>query len=177
MRLPIPEHERRPLARFMLSFAGLILAWAFLHDLYLIGVEPRHFTDYHRPLLPLSHHGLLALQYAVVATLGPGLAFGFLAWLACRAGPRAPLPLASALAGFAGLLLGIEVLLLSLGALARARLAAGLPPLYPPQAYPDSTPGIVVTQTINISAYLVAPVAGALYLLLRFHTRAQASPP
>ena len=176
MRLPIPEQERRPLARFMLAFASLILAWAFLHDLYLIGLEPRHFTEYHRPLLPLERHGLLALQYASVATLGPGLAFGFLAWLACRAGARAPVQLSSALGGFVLLLIAMEVLLLALGALARARLAAGLPPLYPTVAYPDLTPGIVVTQTINLSAYLVAPAAGALYLLLRFLNRARPMP-
>lgn len=175
MRLPVPEAERAPLARFALVFAGMVVGWAILHDLYLIRVEPRHFTEYHRPLLPITHHALLAVQYATVATFGPGLVFGFLAWLACRAGSRATVSLGRAAGGFALLMAGVEAVLLLLGAHARARIAEGRPPLYPLFAYPDQTPGILVSQTVNISAYLIAPTAGALYLLARFLARPRVS--
>jgi hypothetical protein len=168
MRLPVPDSEREPLARFVLVFGGLVVAWACLHDLYLIRVEPRHFTDYHRPLLPITNHALLAVQYATVATLGPGLVFGFLAWLSCRAGARAKVSLGNAAGGFALVMLAVEGVLLLLGARARARIESGSPPLYPLWAYPDETAGILVSQTVNISAYLIAPAAGALYLLARF---------
>ena len=174
MRLPVPDSEREPLARFALVFGGMVVAWACLHDLYLIRVEPRHFTEYHRPLLPITNHALLAAQYATVATFGPGLVFGFLAWLACRAGPRAMVPLRSAAGGFALVMLLVEGALLIVGARARARIEAGLPPLYPFWAYPDETPGILVSQTVNISAYLIAPAIGALYLLARFLGRRRA---
>ena len=165
MRLPIPDQVRGPLARFVLVFGGMIVAWACLHDLYLIGIEPRHFTEYHRPLLPIEHHGLLAIQYAAIATTGPGLAFGFLAWQACRSGKRPAVRLRNAAAGFGLVLATVEAGLLLLGWHARQRIEQGLPPLYPAWAYPDQTPGILITQTINISAYLFAPVIGALYLL------------
>lgn len=164
MRLPVPNGERGPLVRFALVFCGLVVGWACLHDLYLISIEPRHFTEYHRPLLPIQHHGPLALQYATVATTGPGLVFGFLAWLACRAGPRRPVSLVRAARGFAIVMTLVEAGLVLLGAYARERFAQGLAPLYPPWAYPDETLGILVTQTINISAYLLAPLAGTLYL-------------
>lgn len=176
MRLPVPDAERGPLARFALTFAGMIVGWAILHDLYLIQVEPRHFTEYHRPLLPISHHALLAVQYATVATFGPGLVFGFLAWLACRTGQRAKVSLGSGAGGFALLMLGIEAALLLIGAHARSRIAEGRPPLYPVFTYPDETPGILISQTVNISAYLIAPTAGAIYLLARFFIRPRTSP-
>ncbi len=150
--------------RFVITFACMVVGWAFVHDLYLIHLEPRHFTEYHRPLLPITHLPLLALQYAVVASLGPGMVFGFLAWLACRAGGRGPVPLRRAALEFGGVLVGVEIALLLLGEIARQRVVTGRPPLYPLWAYPDFTPGILVSQTINISAYLIAPAAGALYL-------------
>ena len=173
MRLPIAENERAPLTRFALVFCGMIVTWACLHDLYLIGVEPRHFTEYHRPLLPIKHHGLIALQYATVATLGPGLVFGFLAWLACRAGKRRFVSLSRAAQGFALVMAVVETALLLLGAHARERCEQGLAPLYPLWAYPDQSPGILVTQTVNISAYVLAPAVGALYLAAIFLTRSR----
>ncbi len=176
MRLPFSEQERGEVVRFALVFCGMIVTWACLHDLYLIGVEPRHFTEYHRPLLPITHHGLLALQYATVATVGPGLVFGFLAWLACRAGKRRAISLGRAAGGFAIVVLVIETGLLLLGAHARERFEQGLAPLYPLWAYPDHSLGILVTQTVNISAYLFAPALGAIYLAGLFLTRAKAHP-
>ncbi|HSH94648.1 MAG TPA: hypothetical protein VK968_10930, partial [Roseimicrobium sp.] len=58
-RWPLSESERRTCAAFVITFALTIIVWACAHDLYLIGVEPRHFTEYHRPLLPISDHRLL----------------------------------------------------------------------------------------------------------------------
>jgi hypothetical protein len=170
-RWRVAETERGPLARFMLGFAATIVAWAVVHDMVLIHVEPRHFTEYHRPLLPIPADclGALAAQYAIVATVGPGLAFGALAWAACRAGLArgwgAPVPLARALGGFAVLMIGIELSFWLVGAWAAARWAAQAPPLYPSWTYPELSRGIVITQTINLSAYLGAPSAGALYLV------------
>lgn len=166
LRLPIPETERPHVGRFALTFGGMVVAWACLHDAYLIHVEPRHFTLYHQPLLPLQNLWLLAVQYAVVATLGPGLAFGFLAWAACRTGARKRVSLQRAATGFAIVMVCVELMLLGVGLVARARLANGAPPLYPAWIYPDVTPGIIVSQTINVSAYLGAPIIGALYLVL-----------
>ncbi|HEY9250304.1 MAG TPA: hypothetical protein VIO38_14285 [Rariglobus sp.] len=173
MRAPwrIPDAERAGAAKFALSFATLIVAWACLHDLHLVGIEPRHFTEYHRPLLPLHDHRLLAVQYAIVATLGPGIAFGFLAWAACRAGRKPPRNLGPVLGGFLALITAVEIALIAVGRWADHRADAGLPPLYPAGLYPDLTRGILCTQTINLTAYWLAPACGALYLLAIRRTR------
>jgi hypothetical protein len=164
-RLPISEIERRTLARFVIVFALTIMAWATAHDIYLIGVEPRHFTEYHRPLLPLSDHRLLALQYATVATLGPGMVFGALAFSAGRLGSRAPHSLRSAWQRFLPFIVLIEASALLVGAWARARYAAGQSLPYPDWLYPDTTAGIAYSQSVNVTAYLAAATFGGCYLV------------
>ncbi len=172
--LRIPESERPQVVRFAVTFAVVIVTWACLHDVYLIGIEPRHFTEYHRPLLPIHHHALLAMQYAMVATFGPGLAFGFLAWFTCRAGARTPRRLRPTLGGFIVLIGGVEMVLVALGHYAAHRASVGLAPLYPRFLYPETTIGILRTQTINLTAYWLAPTCGAFYLLVLLQTRRRA---
>jgi hypothetical protein len=173
----LPPTERDQLARFALAFAAIIVGWAIAHDLYLIHVEPRHFTEYHRPLLPISDLRLLALQYATVATLGPGLLFGALAYAACRAGRGARLRLRPVALGFAGVIAAGEALILALGRYSFENYKAGSGPLYPLALYPDTTDGILYSQSVNISAYLVAPVLGAAYLATLALFRPRGAPP
>lgn len=161
----LPPEEHAHAVCFALVFAGIIAGWAILHDWHLIHVEPRHFTEYHRPLLPLTNLWLLALQYAFVATIGPGLVFGFLAWCAARGGGRRPRTLGRVAGGFAAVIVVAELIILGLGRFSLQRFQAGGAPLYPEWLYPDFTDGIVYTQSVNLSAYLVAPTLGAVYLL------------
>lgn len=163
--LPIPESERRTCAAFVITFGVTIIVWASLHDLYLIGIEPRHFTAYHRPLLPLSDHRLLALQYATVATLGPGMVFGALAFAASRLGSRTPHSLRSAWRLFLPVIAIIETCTLLAGSWARMRHAAGQSLPYPEALYPDATARIAYSQSVNITAYLAAAGFGGLYLV------------
>ncbi len=161
----IPESERRSCATFVIIFGLTIFLWACAHDLYLIGVEPRHFTEYHRPLLPIANHRLLALQYATVATLGPGMAFGALAFAASRLGSRTPHTLIYAWRLFIPAVLLIETTALLVGELANLSYEIGEPLPYPESLYPDTTAGIAYSQSVNITAYLAAAVFGGLYLL------------
>lgn len=164
-RWSIPESERRTCAAFVITFGVTIIAWACAHDLYLIDVEPRHFTEYHRPLLPIADHRLLALQYASVATLGPGMVFGALAFAASRLGSRNPHTLIAAWRLFVPFILLIETAALLVGELANLRYANGESSPYPESLYPDTTAGIAYSQSVNITAYLAAAVFGGLYLL------------
>lgn len=165
MRRPIPESERRACAAFVITFGLTIIAWAFAHDLYLIHAEPRHFTEYHRPLLPISDLRLLALQYATVATFGPGMVFGALTFATGRLGSRTPHPLRFAWLAFLHFIALIEISALLVGKLASSRHAAGQPLPYPEFLYPDTTAGIAYSQSVNLTAYLAAAVFGGLYLL------------
>ncbi|HEY8932768.1 MAG TPA: hypothetical protein VIM44_05590 [Rariglobus sp.] len=175
-RVPIPEAERSSCAAFVIAFALTIMAWASLHDLYLISVAPRHFTAYHRPLLPLSDHRLLALQYATVATLGPGMVFGALAFVASRLGPRTPLNLGYAWRWFLPVVALVETCTLIVGAWARKLHASGAPLPYPAELYPDHTAGIAYSQSVNITAYLAAVGFGGLYLVALWLFRKKKSP-
>lgn len=163
--LRIPRSERPVLAAFVITFGLTIISWACAHDLYLIHVEPRHFTEYHRPLLSLSDPRLLAVQYAVVATLGPGMVFGALAFTVSRLGPRTPHTLRFAWCVFLPFIVLIETSALLVGKLAANRHATGQPLPYPGHLYPDTTPGIAYSQSVNITAYLAAAVFGGVYLL------------
>lgn len=170
-RLPLDENERRTLASFVIAFGVTIVAWAFAHDLHLIRIEPRHFTDYHRPLLPITDHTLLALQYATVATLGPGMLFGAVAFAAARMGRRPRIGLRRAWACFLPFVALIETASLLVGRLARSRHASGEPLPFPAWCYPDETAGIAYSQSVNVTAYLAATVFGALFLVLLFLRR------
>jgi hypothetical protein len=164
LRLPISDSERTQLARFVIVFALTIVAWACAHDLYLISIEPRHFTEYHRPLLPIHNHALLAIQYAIIATFGPGMVFGALACAASVVGKRPPHSLRFAWAWFVPFIFAIEATALGVGTWARSLHAAGLPLPYPDWLYPDDTAGIAYSQSVNLTAYLGAAVLGGLYL-------------
>lgn len=167
----LPEDERPIFAAFVITFGITIVTWACLHDLYLISVEPRHFTEYHRALLPLSDHRLLALQYAIVATTGPGMVFGALAFIVSRRGSRAVRDLKLAWGLFVPVIVLIEATTLLVGELARTRHAAGQSPPYPAMLYPDATAGIAYSQSVNITAYLAAGALGVGYLLLLYLLR------
>lgn len=174
LRIPLADEERPHLSSFVIVYALTIVAWACAHDLYLIGVEPRHFTVYHRPLLPLSNPILLAVQYAAVATFGPGMVFGALAWAVSRVGTQPRLGLRTAWCAFLPFIAVIETTSLICGAIARSRHAAGLPLPYPGRLYPDDTAGIAYSQSVNITAYAGAAIFGVAYLFtLRAWRRAK----
>lgn len=152
----IPVSERKNCVRFLVGFCAVIVTWAVVHDLNLVRIEPRHFTEFHRPLLPIRSPSLLAIQYALVASVGPGLLFGGITFCLCRLGSRPRISLWKALRCFLPILVVIEGASLLAGFFGRRLfLEEGLF-LYPEIAYPDTTPGILFTQSANITAYLAA---------------------
>ncbi len=173
LRLRLSDCERRNLAGFVIGFGITIITWATLHDIYLIGVEPRHFTEYHRPLLPITNHTLLALQYATVATLGPGMVFGAFAFACSRLGRRVPLGFRTAWLTFLPFVALIEITALLVGRHAASLHAHGLALPYPAAFYPDGSAGIAYTQSVNVTAYFAAAVFGASYQLLLVLLRAK----
>lgn len=160
----IPAALRPLLPRFVIAYAATIVAWACAHDLYLIGAEPRHFTEYHRTLLPVENHVVLAIQYATVATLGPGMVFGALACIVSAAGRRTPLSPRSSWFLLLPFVAAIEIVALAAGAWARMRHGQGLSLPYPAWLYPDDTAGIAYSQSVNLTAYAGAFVFGGLHL-------------
>ena len=176
MKTPISESERPYFVRFALIFAGMVVFWAILHDIFLINVDARHFTDYHRRILPLENHVLLAIQYAVFATFGPALVYGFIAYFACRFGRKDKVGIVKAALGFILMIFAVEILLLAIGFYARSQFVLHGVTFYPAVLYPELSPGLVFTQSVNISAYLFAPFLGACYLLVIYLKRKPQAP-
>ncbi|WP_310820480.1 hypothetical protein [Stratiformator vulcanicus] len=60
-----------------------------MHDLVLIRIEPRHFTEFHYDIPWTRDLNLLAVLYASGASVSPGLFFGLLLYYCGRCGPGA----------------------------------------------------------------------------------------
>ena len=152
------REERANFIRLVLGLGFLVLIVAVCHVRHLMGVEPRHYTEYHRQLLPLHNLNLLAVQWAMVAAFGPGLAFGLVCFFLCRGGEAKPISFWSVLPFAVGLLLAVEALSLGVAAWSVAVFRETGAPLFPESLFPELTPGIVYTQSAN----LVLPVAACL---------------
>lgn len=160
----IPADEKRLFVRFALSFMGYISLWAILHDQIIIRIDSRHFTDYHRPILNISNHTLLAIQYGFIATFGLGLVFGMMTYCVSRFGRLRKLPFKDVFLRFMVLSLIVEFICLILGYLEHLYYGSHREHLfYPDFVFPDSTHGIAITQTMNISAYLLAGVSAFIF--------------
>ncbi len=165
-RLTFSSSERPYVLRFTLFFAIVITAWVVIHDVHLMAVEPRHFTEFHREVLPLSNLNLLAVQYALIASLGPAVLYGFLAYFACRTFSFYPVELMKCGCGFILLICLFEYGLLCVGRYAYNQFITTGETLYPKTFYPELSDGIIYTQSVNVSAYLFVPPLAGLYLLL-----------
>ncbi|CAA6677437.1 MULTISPECIES: hypothetical protein [unclassified Lentimonas] len=167
VRLPIPVEKRPAFIRHVWVYALTIILWAVLHDLILISIEPRHFTEFHTKLYPFQNHLLLVLEYATVATFGPGMMFGIITFALTQLGRwRAPLSFSFAYKRFFILIFSIETLCLLAGHIDSSRYQPNLThTFYPEQWYPDNSVGIAFTQTANITAYLSAAIGSAIFFL------------
>lgn len=173
IRLPITKEKHPAFIRHAWVYSLTIVIWAVLHDLILISVEPRHFTEFHSRLYPFENHVLLAIEYAMVATFGLGMMFGIITFVISQLGkPDEPLSFTFAYKRFFILLFSIETLSLLAGFIDSNRIKQGLNhSFYPDAWYPDTTTGIAFTQTANISAYLLALVGSAIFFLYLFKSR------
>jgi hypothetical protein len=151
----IPKEEQSAFFRIVLGTAAMVVAYGIIHDQYLIRVSPSHFTDYHPDIFPTSNPTLLALGFAVMATFGPGLALGYLMYAAARLGRRKKASPKRVYLTILVLLLALELIAVSAGLLAPTLNTHRLLP-FPPSWYPDSTTGILITQTTQMVCYLAA---------------------
>ena len=177
IRLPIPKAQHAAFIRHAWTYSLTIIIWAILHDLILISVEPRHFTEFHTGFYPFENPALLAIEYAAVATFGLGMMFGMITFAVTQLGrARSPLNFAFAYKRFFILLFCIESLSLLSGYIDRIRIQKGLThAFYPELWYPDATTGIAFTQTANITAYLCAAIGSAIFFLYLAWSRFQQS--
>lgn len=160
----VPENEKLNFVRFALVFMAYISTWAILHDQIVIRIEPRHFTEYHRPLLDISNLTLLAIQYGFIATFGLGIVFGMVTFFLSRNGPLTQLSFKEVFIRFIPFSLIVEFICLSAGyGEYRHFQTHGEHLIYPDSVFPDETLGIAITQTMNLTAYLLAGIGSILF--------------
>jgi hypothetical protein len=161
------QEERVVTYRIVLVTAGMLMGWAVLHDQFLVGIAPEHFTEYHEPVGSISNPRLLAFLYALGATVGPGLILGILCAFFGRSGSRRKVPLKGIFLGVAALILAIEVLSAGAGIVVSQTGKV----FYPEDWFPDQTDPIRISQTIQVTCYLSAFLLSPVLCLALFFWR------
>ncbi len=142
---------------------GRVAVYAVGHDQYIARIEPRHFTEYHKPFLGIESPSLLAAVHAFLASIGPGFLLGIACVLVGWMGSR---PRISDRYVMNGVIVVIACAELS-------SLLSGLwvyqtgRSFYPDFLFPEVTKSLVITQTIQVTCYLASVLfSGALLLAI-----------
>lgn len=135
----------------------LVWLYAALHDQYLIRIAPEHFTVWHYKMPFFTSFTMLGIAYAFGASITPGLLLGVCLYFAGRLLRREKLPPRTIVAGTLWVCLAVELCSLAAGASVWLTRKA----IYPGWLYPDESLPILITQSIQITAYLT----GAIYSL------------
>lgn len=168
MNLLWPLQETRRVAYSTILGVWMIVAvYAVLHDQYLVRISPEHFTVYHPRIWGIQDPHLLAAALAFCASFPPGLLLGVACLFAARAGSFPKLPIKSILLGVVAVIAATELLSASLGYYVHRTQQ----PLYPLWCYPDTSPPLLVTQTIQISCYLASALFSGVLLVYLMYKR------
>lgn len=171
MRPPLPAAlnsrvEGESWASFFTVTLGTWMAvWFFaaIHNQYLIRIAPEHFTVWHYQIPFTQDHTLLGIAYAFGASASPGVVLGMALFVLGRIGSRPKIPPLRLVLSTAWVWLGVEIVAIAAGVLVHLTTR----PIYPDWVYPDDSHGLLITQTIQITAYL----SGAIFsLALLVHT-------
>lgn len=133
---------------------AIVTLYAVLHDLYIVRMNPEHFTLYHDPMWGLRSPRQIALGYAFRGLWYPGVILGMACTLAARADSMPRLNRRFVLKCVGALMAVTETICVVSGVVVYRR---GLG-IYPDAFYPDPRLIHQVTQTIQITGYWVATV-------------------
>ncbi len=147
----------------ILGVWAMVALYAVLHDQYIARIAPEHFTEYHPQIWGIEDPYRLAAALAFCASFGPGLLLGTACLLAARVGSFPKQPIKSVFQGVLAVIAATEFLSASLGCWVYYTKR----PLLPTWCYPDHSLPLLITQTIQISCYLLgALLSGALLVFI-----------
>jgi hypothetical protein len=164
--MSIALDQRRSAYATILGVAAIVVAYAVLHDQYVVRIAPEHFTVYHDPLWSIRDPSLLAAAYGFLASLAPGLILGQACLIVGRFGKRPKIPVRAILIGVVVVVIATEIVALIAGGIV---WLTGRPFL-PGFLFPDPSVPLLVTQTIQLATYAASALSSAA-LLLRLHRR------
>lgn len=138
-----------------------VFLYCLLHDQYLIRISPKHFTLYHPPLWGIEDLTLLAAAWAFRASVGPGLGLGLAALFLGRGGSLPKVEPRRMLKIVPWLILVTEVCGLAVGAVA---WKTGRP-VYPEEIYPEMGLPALISQSIQVTCYLIGGLTSLGFLI------------
>ena len=153
------EEDRGVTYRIVLGVAAAIVLWAIVHDQMIVRIAPEHFTEFHEPVGNIENPFVLALLWAIAATVGPGLILGIAYAFLGRNGDEPKISVRFILWGTIAMVALIKLVASGAGWWVFRTGEA----FYPAAWYPVDEPGILVTQTMQISAYLVSAVLSTVF--------------
>ncbi len=133
--------------------------------------RPEHFTVWHYRIPFTQDYTLLGIAYAFGASASPGIVLGMALFILAVSAPPKDLPLRLVLST-AWVWLGVEIVAIAAGIM--VHLTAR--PLYPEWVYPDDSHGLLITQTIQITAYLSGAVFSLTLLIFTWWSRGRKLP-
>ena len=146
----------------------VVTIYAMLHNQYIVRIAPEHFTIYHCGLEWLSSNdNILALGYAFLAAISPGLFFGFFLGISCRFGGLPKVSIKSAV------LITIMVIVIA----EIVSIISGLyvyfkrEPLYPLSWCGDCGLPVLITNTIQMTCYIMSILGAGLAVLITTFVR------
>jgi hypothetical protein len=155
---------------FFAVFLGTWLAvwfYAAVHNQYLIRIAPEHFTVWHYRISFTQNYTLLGILYAGGASISPGGALGVFLYGAGRLFDRPRHSVRRLICSTVWVWLAVEVCALLTGLIV---WETGKP-FYPDRLYPAKSLGLLITQTIQITAYASGAAFSVILLFWTWHTR------
>lgn len=167
LRKVVPGESWADLCKVVFGVWFLVWVYAALHDLYLIRIYPEHFTVWHYKMPFLEDHTLLAIAYALGASVTPGLVLGVVLYAAGRLFDRPKLSPKSIVLSTIWVFFVVEACAIAMGLVAWGTQRA----VYPDWIYPEDSPAMFITQTIQVTAYLVGAVCSVILIGWTWHRR------
>ena len=151
----------------------MVTIYAMLHDQYIVKIAPEHFTIYHCGLEWLSgNDNILALGYAFLAAISPGLFFGFFLGISCRFGELPKVSLRS-------------VVFITIMVVVIAEIVSIISGLYvyfkrrtivPSSWCGDYGLPVLITNTIQMTCYIMSILGAGLAVLITTFVRNKINP-
>lgn len=139
---------------------AIVAVFAVLHDQYIVRIAPAHFTEYHDPMWGIRRPTVLAAAYAFRSSWYPGLLLGIACALAARADSMPKLSPGFVFKSAAAILVLSELVAGFSGAVVYRRGQG----IYPDAFYPAPELPLKVTQTIQVTFYLMS-AAWSIFLI------------
>lgn len=147
---------------------SMVTIYAMLHDQYIVRIAPEHFTIYHCGLEWLSGNAnILALGYAFLAAISPGLFFGFFLGISCKFGKLPKVSIKSAVLITMMVIVLAEIVSIISGLYVHFKNE----PLYPLSWSGDYGPSMLITNTIQITCYIMSILGAGLAILITTFVR------